>query len=76
MLSSPDEQNAMATQPSDLDGVTESCPECARDTTHKVRVELRTESAKDENSEFSREPYRVSTCMDCGSETVQRMNNA
>ncbi len=66
----------MATQPSDLDGVTEICPECACETTHKVRVELRTESSKKENAEFSREPYRVSTCMKCGGETVQRMNNA
>ncbi|MFC6726772.1 hypothetical protein ACFQE1_20840 [Halobium palmae] len=66
----------MATQPSDLDGVAESCPECTRETTHKVRVELRTESSKDENSEFSREPYRVSTCMECGNETTRRMNNA
>lgn len=66
----------MATQSSDLDGVNESCTECARDTLHKVRVELRTESSKKENAEFSREPYRVSTCMECGQETIQRMNNA
>ncbi|WP_049894062.1 DUF7835 family putative zinc beta-ribbon protein [Halogranum rubrum] len=66
----------MATQPSDLDGVTEGCSECARETLHKVRVELRTESSKPENAEFSREPYRVSTCMECQTETTQRMNNA
>jgi hypothetical protein len=66
----------MATEPSDLDGVTESCPECTRETTHKVQVELRTESSKNENSEFSREPYRVATCLTCGNETTQRMNNA
>lgn len=66
----------MATQPSDLDGVTESCSECTRETLHEVRVELRTESSKPENAEFSREPYRVATCMECQTETTQRMNNA
>ncbi|EJN58625.1 hypothetical protein HSB1_31030 [Halogranum salarium B-1] len=39
-------------------------------------MELRTESSKPENAEFSREPYRVSTCMECQTETTQRMNNA
>ncbi|WP_101294402.1 DUF7835 family putative zinc beta-ribbon protein [Halegenticoccus soli] len=66
----------MATQPSDLDGVTEPCADCRSETLHKVRVELRTESSKTENAEFSREPYRVAVCMECGSETIQRMNNA
>jgi hypothetical protein len=41
-----------------------------------VHVEIRTESRKKENAEFSREPYRVSTCVRCDSESVQRMNNA
>lgn len=67
---------AMATQPTDLDGVTETCSECARETLHEVKVELRTESSKKKNAEFSREPYRVATCMECDNETIQRMNNA
>lgn len=68
--------STMATQPSDLDGVTEQCSDCASETIHKVRVELRTESSKEENAEFSREPYRVTTCQECKRETIQRMNNA
>jgi formate dehydrogenase assembly factor FdhD len=66
----------MATQPSDLDGVTELCADCDNETLHEVRVELRTESSKDENAEFSREPYRVTTCQECERESIQRMNNA
>jgi hypothetical protein len=41
-----------------------------------VRVEIRTESSKNENAEFSREPYRISVCAECGEETTMRMNNA
>lgn len=66
----------MATQPSDPDGITETCRSCGTETLHEVRVELVTESSKEENSEFSREPYRISTCQECGAETKQRMNNA
>ena len=66
----------MATQPSDTKGITEYCESCGNDTQHKVRVELRTESSKEENAEFSREPYRVAVCTKCEGETVQRMNNA
>jgi hypothetical protein len=39
-------------------------------------VEIRTESTKAENAEFSREPYRVATCVVCGDEDAVRMNNA
>ena len=56
--------------------LTESCDDCDRDTPHTVSIELRTESDKPENSEFSREPYRITECMVCGSETTLRMNNA
>ncbi|WP_224268199.1 hypothetical protein [Haloprofundus salinisoli] len=65
----------MATKPRP-DGVTEACGHCGRETTHDVRVEIRTESKKPENAEFSREPYRISVCGICGAETTQRMNNA
>ncbi|GAB6880466.1 hypothetical protein JCM17823_27400 [Halorubrum gandharaense] len=65
----------MATQPSDPDAVTERCSGCKRDTVHDVRVEIRTESDKAENAQFSREPYRVAVCSDCGTETATRMNN-
>ncbi|KPN29827.1 hypothetical protein SY89_00545 [Halolamina pelagica] len=66
----------MATQPSDPDNVRESCPECDGETIHDVRVEIRTESDQQENSEFSREPYRVAVCQTCDSQTATRMNNA
>ncbi|AUV82965.1 hypothetical protein C2R22_16030 [Salinigranum rubrum] len=66
----------MATRPSDTDGMTEPCRECERETLHRVQVELRTESSKPENAEYSREPYRVSTCFECGTTSAQRMNDA
>ncbi|WP_254545984.1 DUF7835 family putative zinc beta-ribbon protein [Halomarina pelagica] len=54
----------------------EGCADCGRETPHSVRLEIRTESQKSENAQFSREPYRVSTCRICGAETALRMNNA
>lgn len=66
----------MATQPSDPDAIREACTDCGGETLHDVRVEIRTESDQEENAEFSREPYRVVTCHDCGVETATRMNNA
>ena len=66
----------MATRPSDTDGMTEPCEECGRETLHRVQVELRTESSKPENAEYSREPYRVATCLDCGVTSARRMNDA
>lgn len=54
---------------------TEHCGGCERDTPHAVHVEIRTESGKRENAEFSREPYRVSVCRGCETETKTRMNN-
>ncbi len=56
--------------------MTEQCTNCGRETSHEVSVELRTESSSEENAEFSREPYRVTSCLVCGEETSQRMNNA
>jgi len=58
------------------DPFVEPCEQCARDTPHTVRIELRTESRKRENAAFSREPYRVATCSHCGHTTSLRMNNA
>lgn len=66
----------MATRPSDTDGMTESCEVCERETLHQVQVELRTESSKPKNAEYSREPYRVATCFECGETSAQRMNDA
>lgn len=67
----------MASQsPSPPHDQTEHCEDCEHDTQHAVSVEIRTESGKRENAEFSREPYRVAKCVACGNETTQRMNNA
>lgn len=56
--------------------VNEECGDCGRETPHGVAIEIRTESDKTENAQYSREPYRVSTCRVCGGETAIRMNNA
>lgn len=66
----------MATHPVEANTVRETCSACGGATTHRVRVEIRTESQREENAEFSREPYRVATCRTCGTESVTRMNNA
>lgn len=60
----------------DEDGIVEECDQCETCTPHDVRVEIRTESDDSENAAFSREPYRVSECTECGTVTRTRMNNA
>jgi hypothetical protein len=54
----------------------EECDTCATETPHRVNIEIRTENEQAEHSSFSREPYRVSVCVECGEETVRRMNDA
>ncbi|WP_458207850.1 DUF7835 family putative zinc beta-ribbon protein [Haladaptatus sp. NG-SE-30] len=54
----------------------ETCDTCGIDTPHQVDIEIRTESDESKNAEFSREPYRVTTCERCGETTASRMNNA
>jgi hypothetical protein len=67
----------MATDtPESIHSREEYCPNCRRETHHSVSLEIRTESHKDSNQEFSREPYRVSECSACGLAWEQRMNNA
>ncbi|SNZ06649.1 hypothetical protein SAMN06269185_1241 [Natronoarchaeum philippinense] len=66
----------MATTDDSFDGMTEHCDDCGTQTPHQVSVQIRTESRKEENAQFSREPYRVSECQHCGSRSSQRMNNA
>jgi hypothetical protein len=66
----------MATTDDSIGGMTEFCEECQTETLHNVSVQIRTESSKEDNAEFSREPYRVQECQRCGSCTSQRMNNA
>jgi hypothetical protein len=54
----------------------ERCDTCAVQTPHDVSIEIRTESDKERNAQFSREPYRVTRCLMCGETASQRMNNA
>ena len=57
-------------------GVVEFCDRCDAETQHAVQIELRSESKTGKNVAFSREPYRVSECGDCGDVTAIRMNDA
>ena len=66
----------MATTDDSFNGITEYCDDCGLETIHEVSVQIRTESLKDENAQFSREPYRVAECQRCGARKSQRMNNA
>ncbi len=66
----------MATTDNSFNGITEHCEDCGFETIHEVSVQIRTESLKDENAQFSREPYRVAECQRCGARKSQRMNNA
>ena len=59
-----------------FDGMLEECPSCGHETPHEVSVEIMTESSSPKNAEYSREPYRVSECQVCGTESALRMNNA
>ncbi len=65
----------MATTRDSFDGLTEYCDSCETDTLHQVSVQMRTESTKSENAEFSREPYRVAECQRCETRSSQRMND-
>ncbi|MFC6724205.1 hypothetical protein ACFQE1_07420 [Halobium palmae] len=58
------------------DTATEQCSDCGRQTSHSVSIELVTESERERNAEFSREPYRVTECDVCGSTERFRMNDA
>ena len=65
----------MAAQPA-KDDMVEYCGTCAESTPHDAYIELRTESAKETNAQYSREPYRVARCTVCGESNTQRMNDA
>lgn len=56
--------------------VLERCGECGEETEHGVSIDLVTESDKDRNVEYSREPYRVTECTVCGTRESRRMNDA
>ncbi|MFB6111512.1 MAG: hypothetical protein ABEJ35_03140 [Halobacteriaceae archaeon] len=42
-------------------GVTEYCPRCGQETTHEVRLELQAASEQ----KYSRQPHRISQCIEC-----------
>jgi ribosomal protein L44E len=65
----------MATTRDSFDGLSEYCDTCESETLHQISVQMRTESTKDENAQFSREPYRVAECQRCGDRSSQRMND-
>jgi ribosomal protein L40E len=52
------------------------CRRCGDETPHDVSIRPVTESKRRLNTEFSREPYRVCVCEECGARTEQRMNSA
>lgn len=66
----------MATTDDSVDGMAEHCEGCGMDTLHQISVQIRTESTESENAHYSREPYRVKECQQCGDRSSQRMNNA
>lgn len=54
----------------------EPCECCDNETVHEVFVHVFVESARAVNVKFSRQPYRVSVCTECGEETLSRMNHS
>ncbi|MBB6645978.1 DUF7835 family putative zinc beta-ribbon protein [Halobellus ruber] len=66
----------MSQSQSTVTELTEECSQCGTRTPHTVSIELKTESTKEANRAFSREPYRVTECRACGDTRSQRMNNA
>ncbi|WP_049985376.1 DUF7835 family putative zinc beta-ribbon protein [Halobellus rufus] len=66
----------MSKSQSTITELTEYCEDCGSRTPHEVSIELKTESKKRTNREFSREPYRVTECRACGQTRAQRMNDA
>ncbi|SIR76080.1 hypothetical protein SAMN05421858_3680 [Haladaptatus litoreus] len=65
----------MSTPQLDSTKIVEQCENCAAKTPHTVTVDLVTESDKEETVAYSREPYRITECTQCETETRQRMNN-
>lgn len=48
--------------------VTERCSSCSGDTVHEVSIRIVTESPEKPTGKYSREPYRATTCLACGTE--------
>ncbi|CQH56422.1 small CPxCG-related zinc finger protein [Halobacterium hubeiense] len=58
------------------DAIREQCTTCEKTRPHDVTIELLTESGKDTNRKFFREPYHIAECRNCGTTTKLRLNNA
>jgi hypothetical protein len=56
--------------------LTEFCEDCDRETSHAVAIQLRVENEDADHAKCSREPYRVSKCMNCEASSARRMNDA
>ncbi len=57
-------------------GFVETCKTCGVTGTHDVRIEIQMENPDSPYAGQSREPYRITTCHECGSVNEQRMNQA
>ncbi|WP_266082530.1 DUF7835 family putative zinc beta-ribbon protein [Haladaptatus caseinilyticus] len=53
----------------------ELCENCNAMTPHQVTIEIVTENEENSNAAFSREPYRITECQQCGLTSKQRANN-
>lgn len=62
----------------DADGMpttrVERCENCDQETLHEVYVHVFIESAEEDSAGHSRQPYRVTVCTSCGTETLRRTN--
>lgn len=58
----------MSVDPADcsINEVVEYCERCGRDTVHGVRISVAEMGSNGDNAKFSREPQRLSQCVDCG----------
>ena len=65
----------MSTTQASTQETVERCEHCEAKTAHHVSVTIITESDDETNAEFSREPYRITECFQCGAESRQRMND-
>lgn len=72
MSKTGDESNRTFHEPNQ---VLEDCPTCRRETPHAVAIEILEESTDPGGTAYSREPYRVSVCELCETETQLRMND-
>lgn len=56
--------------------VDEFCSACRTRTAHVASIDFLVENVDLENPNNSRQPYRVTECLECGAETRQRATNA